>query len=320
MIKSLEEVLTGKQTVAVSGHVKPDGDCVGSTLGVYNYLKTYHPDITAVLYLEDIPPAFSFLCRSEEIITEVPPHAPFDLFICLDCGDLKRLGDRAKYFEEAKDTLCVDHHISNQSFAKENYIFPEASSTCELIYELIPKEHITKEIAECLYTGMVHDTGVFQYSCTHRSTMEAAGFLMERGIDFPAIVSESFYQKTYAETKAMGLALMKSRLHLDGKVISSVLSNEDFASIGSCRKDTEGIVSQLRCTKGVEAAILLYQTGEEEYKLSLRSFAIVDCATITMKYGGGGHVRAAGATLKGDPETFLNEILAEMKTQLEAGA
>lgn len=320
MIKTLEEVLTGKSTVAVSGHVKPDGDCVGSTLGVYNYLRTYHPDITAVLYLEDIPPAFSFLCCSGEIVTEVQEHAPFDLFICLDCGDLKRLGDRARYFEEAKDTLCIDHHISNHSFARENYIFPEASSTCELVYQLIPKEHITKEIAECLYTGMVHDTGVFQYSCTHRSTMEAAGFLMECGINFPVIVNETFYQKTYAETKAMGLALMKSRLHLEGKVISSMLSQEDFVSIGSCRKDTEGIVSQLRCTKGVEASILMYQTGEGEYKLSLRSSSIVDCAAITMKYGGGGHVRAAGATLQGDPETFLKEILTEMKMQLEAGA
>ena len=320
MIQSLEEVLTGKQTVAISGHIKPDGDCVGSTLGVYNYLRTYHPEVKTELFLEEIPPAFSFLSRSAEIINDVPERAPFDLFICLDCGDLKRLGDRAKYFEEAADTLCIDHHISNQSFAKENYTFPDASSTCELVFQLISKEKITKEIAECLYTGMVHDTGVFQYSCTHRSTMEAAGFLMECGIEFPVIVDHTFYQKTYAETKAMGLALMKSRLHLGGKVISSILSNEDFASIGACRKDTEGIVAQLRCTKGVEASILMYQTGEGEYNLSLRSSSIVDCAEITMKYGGGGHVRAAGATLNGDPETFLSEIVAEMQKQLEAGA
>lgn len=320
MIQTLEEVLAGKQTIGISGHVKPDGDCIGSTLGVYNYLRTFHPEVKTVLFLEYIPQVFSFLSRSAEVITDVPERAPFDLFLCLDCGDLRRLGERAVYFEAAKETLCIDHHISNQSFATENYIFPEASSTCELVYQLIPKDNITKEIAECLYTGMVHDTGVFQYSCTHRSTMEAAGFLMERGINFSEIVDHTFYQKTYAENRVMGVALMKSRLHLDGKVISSVLDEADFASVGASKKDTEGIVSQLRCTKGAEASILMYQTGEGEYKLSLRSTSIVDCAAITMKYDGGGHVRAAGATLKGDPETFLAEIVAEMKKQLEAGA
>lgn len=320
MIHNLEEVLEGKKTVGIAGHVKPDGDCAGSCLGVYNYIKTVHPEITAEIFLEEIPPVFSFLHFSEEIISDAPEREPFDLFICLDCGDAKRLGPNAGYFENARSTLCIDHHISNSSFADENYIIPEASSTSELIFDLLSKEKITKEIAECLYVGIIHDTGVFQYSCTARSTMEAAGFLMERGIPFPRIIEETFFEKTYAENRIMGAALVKSELYANGRVIATILTEKEMAEVGATKKDTEGIVAQLRNTKGVEASIFLYQTGEGEFKLSLRSTEIVDCASITMKYGGGGHVRAAGATVKNDPEVIVREIVADMESQLKEAA
>lgn len=316
-MKKLEEALAGKKTIGIAGHVKPDGDCVGSCLGVYNYIKTYHPEIQAEVFLEPIPPVFSFLQGADGIETDSPDREPQDLFICLDCGDLKRLGPNAKYFENAAATLCIDHHISNDSFADENYIFPDASSTCELVYQLLDSEKITRDIAECLYTGIIHDTGVFQYSCTSRSTMEAAGILMDTGIPFPRIVDSTFFQKTYAENRIMGEALVKSKLHLDGRVISTYLLEQEMKEIGASKKDTEGIVAQLRCTKGVEASIFLYETGEGEFKLSLRSTELIDCAAITMKYGGGGHVRAAGATVTGDPERLTEEIVAEMKKQLD---
>lgn len=314
-MKKLEDVLTNINTVGLAGHVKPDGDCVGSCLGTYNYLTTYHPELSVEVFLEEIPPVFSFLKNADKIINDSPDRPAFDLFICLDCGDARRLGPNAKYFESAAKTVCVDHHISNSSFADENYIFPDASSTCELVFDLLDKEKITEEIAECLYVGLVHDTGVFQYSCTAKSTMEAAGFLMEKGIPFPRIVDSTFYQKTYAEQRAMGAALSNSRLHLDGRVISAILSKKEMDEIGATKKDTEGIVAQLRCTKGTEASIFLYETGEDEWKLSLRSTEIVDCAAITMKYDGGGHVRAAGATVHGDPEAFVEEIVGLMEKQ-----
>lgn len=317
-MKQLEDVLAGKKTVGIAGHVKPDGDCVGSCLGVYNYLILTHPELSVEVFLEDIPPVFSFLAGADKITHDAPERSAHDLFICLDCGDLRRLGPNGKYFENAAHTVCIDHHISNSSFAEENYIFPDASSTSELVFDLIDREKLTKEIAECLYVGIVHDTGVFQYSCTSSSTMKAAGILMDTGIPFPRIVDSTFYQKTYAENRAMGAALLNSKLHLDGKVISSVLTKAQMDEIGATKKDTEGIVAQLRCTTGVEASIFLYETGENEFKLSLRSTELIDCAAITMKYDGGGHVRAAGATLNGDPEELLSEIVSLMEQQLAA--
>ena len=130
--------LADAKTVAIAGHVRPDGDCAGSCLATYNYIKNYFPHVKVDLYLEPIPNIFKFMKRSEEILSEWPDDRKYDLFIAQDCGDAKRLGNAAKYFESAEHTICVDHHVSNQNFAEHNYIFPDASSTCELIFELLP--------------------------------------------------------------------------------------------------------------------------------------------------------------------------------------
>ena len=158
-MKNLDELLEGAETVAIGGHIRPDGDCVGSCLATYNYIKTYYPKTEVDLYLEPIPNIFKFMKCSQEIISDCSADKSYDLFIAQDCGDEGRLGETVKYFHHAKRTACIDHHISNRSFAMENYIFPEAGSTSELVFELIPAERLTKEIGECIYTGIIHDTG-----------------------------------------------------------------------------------------------------------------------------------------------------------------
>lgn len=308
--------LADADTVAIAGHVRPDGDCVGSCLATYNYIRTYFPHVKADLYLEPIPNIFKFLKNSEEIKNECPDDRSYDLFIAQDCGDANRLGMAAKYFESAKHTICVDHHVSNQNFAEHNYIFPDASSTCELIFELLPEERIDRDIAECIYTGMVHDTGVFQYSCTSRKTMEIAGRLMERGINFSKIVEETFFTKTYNQNRIMGLALQKSKLHFDGKCISSVITKKEMEEYDVLPKHLDGIVSQMRSTKDVEVAIFLYELEDGEFKVSTRSREYVDLSVIAVKFGGGGHVRAAGFSMSGDPDSIIEQILCEVSGQL----
>ena len=209
-MKDLDSQLQGVQTAAIAGHVRPDGDCVGSCLATYNYIKDNYPQIQVDLYLEPIPNIFKFLKRSEEIIHECTEHEPYDLFIAQDCGDTGRLGEAAQYFTAAKKTICIDHHISNQSFADENYIFPHASSASELVFELLDEKKISREIAECIYVGIIHDTGVFQYSSTSAKTMNVAGRLMNMGIDFTEIVDKTFYTKTYQQNRIMGQALVQS--------------------------------------------------------------------------------------------------------------
>lgn len=312
----LDEKLSGVSSVGISGHVRPDGDCVGSTLAVYNYITTYYPDIQVDLYLESIPDVFQFLMNADKIQNSFEEDKQFDLFIVLDCGDAARLGGTAKYLEMAKTTFCIDHHVSNQAFADDNYVVPDASSTCELVFELMDTDKITKEISECLYTGMVHDTGVFQYSCTSAKTMNIAGVLMEKGIDYSKIVDDTFYTKTYNQNRILGYALLNSKLHLGGKVIVSCLSQEDMKAFCCTPKQLDGIVNQLRVTEGIAVAVFLYESEDGSYKASFRVNSEVNVAEIAQHFGGGGHVKAAGCNITGSADEVISLVLAEIEKKL----
>lgn len=315
-INSLDEVLWGVKTVAIAGHVRPDGDCAGSTLAVYNYIKDNYEEVDVRLYLEPIPNIFKFLRYSSEIRSEYTDEIDFDLFIALDCGDTGRLGNAAKYFEKAKKTVCIDHHVSNANFADLNYVFPEASSTCELVFELIDKEKLTKEIAECLYTGMVHDTGVFQYSCTSAKTMNIGGILMESGIDYSKIVDETFYTKTFNQNKILGKALLNSELYLDGQVILSCITQKEMQEYDVLPKHLDGIVNQLRITKGVRVAVFLYENEDGSYKGSLRVNDDTNVAEVAAVFGGGGHVKAAGFSIEGPLDVVVEKVIKAIQEKM----
>ena len=315
---TLDSCLKDVKSVAIAGHVHPDGDCAGSCLAVYNYLRTYYPGIQADLFLEPISEKFLFLKNSDRIRSDAADvtDRTYDLFIALDCGDAGRLGDAEHLFRSAGHTFCADHHITNQHFADSNYVFPEASSTSELVFRLMDPEKITKEIAECLYLGIVHDTGVFQYSCTSEETMRIAGSLMARGIDYPRIVDETYYVKSFSQQQIWGKAMMESRLYLDGRCICSIVTKKDMEAFQAGPNELEGLVSELRSTDGVEVSILLYET-ENGYKISLRSARFVDVAAIASEFGGGGHARAAGASSPDrDPERILAGLLKRISMQL----
>ena len=312
----LAEELQGIHSVAISGHVRPDGDCVGSCLAVYNYIQEQYPEVTVHVYLEPIPPVFQFLKGAENILSCCEEDLVYDLFLALDAGDKDRLGDAAKYFDAAKKTICVDHHISNQGYAQKNYIVPEASSTSELIFGCLEEEKISRETAECIYLGIVHDTGVFQYSCTSSGTMAIAGKLMGKGIDFTKIIEDTFYKKTYVQNQILGKALLESLLVLDGKCIVSCITQEDMKFHGVTPKDLDGIVSQLRVTTGVEVAIFLYETECQEYKVSMRSNGPVNVSQIASYFGGGGHVKAAGCTMQGSFYDVVNNLTLHIERQL----
>lgn len=314
---NLYQILKDAQRIGIAGHVKPDGDCTGSCLGLFNYIKTHFQKDVHV-FLEPIPPVFQFLASADEIESAKDADGEkFDVFFALDCGDSERLGDAKPLFEQAEYNICIDHHISNQSFAAENYIYPHASSTSELVFELIDDEHLilTKDIAECLYVGIVHDTGVFQYSSTSSKTMSIAGRLMDTGINFTQIIDDTFYSKTFVQNQILGQALLMSRLYLDKHVIVSTISKDDLEKFYASTQDLEGIVAQLRLTKGTSVAVFLYELEEQIYKVSLRSSHHVNVSKIAESFGGGGHIKAAGATVRGSKQDVINEVLEKIKEQ-----
>lgn len=316
----LDEMLKGVKRAGIAGHVRPDGDCTGSCLALYQYLCRYYPEVRTDVYLEEIPNSFHILTGADRICHELPEDTEYDVFFALDCGDIKRLGFAGTLFEQAGKTVCIDHHVSNLAFADENMIVPDASSTSELIYDLMEKEKITKEIAEALYLGIVHDTGVFQYSCTKPSTMEAGAELLRKGIDGPYIIEKTFFEKTYAQNQVLGKALLESIRLMDGQVIFSYITKKSMSFFGVGTKDLEGIVSQLRVTSGVEVAIFLYEVESGEFKVSLRSKEKVDVSKVAKYFGGGGHVRAAGLTFHGTVYDAVNNLVDQIALQLEDNA
>ncbi len=313
--KMLNKWLQEARRVAIGGHVRPDGDCVGSCMGLYLYMKDNYPDIQTDVYLEPIPEKFKIIGGTEEIRSEIQEGEAYDLFICLDCGDEERLGFSMPLFQSALHTFCMDHHVSNQSFAEYNQIVPDASSTSELIYGFMDKKRVTKEIAECLYMGIAHDTGIFQYSNVSPSTFRMAAELLETGIDAAELIDFTYYEKTYAQNQVLGRALLESIVFMDGKCIAAFMKKSQMDFYGVTPKDLDGIVSQLRITQGVEVAIFAYETEKDLYKVSLRSKKAIDVSVIAGYFGGGGHVRAAGCVMPGTIYDVLNNLSRQIELQ-----
>ena len=313
----LEQMLEQTGSVVILGHVRPDGDCQGSTLGLYHYIQTNYPAVRAAVYLEESSPKFGYLTGYDAILHETDEER-YELCICLDCGDEERLGSFGVFLANASKSLCLDHHITNTRFCEVNLVSENASSTCEVLFEQLDEEKIDKAAAECLYTGLIHDTGVFKYSCTSARTMEIAGKLMAKGIDFGSIIDNSFYKKTYVQNQILGRALLESITFLDGKCIFSALRQSEMEFYGVNGKDMDGIIDQLRLTEGVEVAIFMYQTGPQEFKVSLRSQNAVDVSRIASYFGGGGHVRAAGCTMSGRIHDVVNNLSLHIAKQLDA--
>lgn len=313
----LSELLDGKNTVALGGHIRPDGDCIGSCMGLYLYLKEQYPQIRTDVYLEYIPDAYRFIQNTEFVRHEITQGQVYDLFICLDCGDEERLGFSAPLFYDAGQTCCIDHHASNRSFADFNEIVPDASSTSELVYYLLDREKISLACAEALYMGIAHDTGVFRYSCTNPETLEAAAELLRKGVNGSEIVEKTFYEKTYVQNQLLGFALLESILILDKRCIVSWITKKNMAFFEACPADMDGIVNQMKQTKDMEVALFLYETDTQLFKVSLRSRDKVDVSKIATYFGGGGHVRAAGFTMAGTVHDVINNVSQQIALQLD---
>ena len=313
----LSDITKEADTILIAGHLRPDGDCTGACIASFHYLKALYPEKEIRVYLEQLPENFHFMDPDRNIVFNTLPSGKVDLFLSLDCSSPDRLGEAQELFVQAEHTVCIDHHISNLKYADQNIVNPGASSTCEVLYELMEKERITKKIAEALYIGIVFDSGAFCYSNTSRHTMEIAGALMETGIEFWKYIDECFYQRTYTQTQLLGRTLLTSMRLMEGKCIVACITRRMMEFYGAKTEDIEGIIDQLRVTRGVEVALLLHEIGDQEYKVSMRSNSTIDVSKIAVYFGGGGHVKAAGCTMHGSLHDVVNNITEHIEMQME---
>jgi len=314
----IDDLLKEANSVAIFGHVRPDGDCVGSTLGLYNYICDNYPTTKVDIFLERFPENYKILSsanNTNEIYSD--EFGTFDLAFLIDTPSFERVGANGEScIKSARKTCNIDHHISNPlNLCTVNVVEAKASSACEVLYFLLDPEKISKDTAECLYLGIVHDTGAFKFSSTSKKTMEAIGNLLEKGIDFSRIINETYYTRTYTQTLVTGYVMMTSKLALNGKVVYSYLTPEDMDRYSVTPVELSSVIDTLREVSGTEVAIFLYPVNGE-YKISLRSNYVVDVNKVASVFGGGGHVRAAGGNAKGSPEETITKLLKLIQEQL----
>ena len=316
---NIDDLLKEANTVSIFGHVRPDGDCVGSTLGLYNYICDNYPTIRVQIFLERFPESYRILSRSNEInsVYDENVNAPCDLAILLDTPSFERIGaNGAACLQSARKTCNIDHHISNPlNLCTQNFVDAKASSASELLYFLLDPKKVSKDTAECLYLGIVHDTGAFKFSCTTHKTMLAIGDLLDKGIDFTRIINETYYTRTYIQTLVTGFVMQNCKLDLNGKVVYSYLTPEDMERYSVTPVELSNVIDTIREVSGTEVAVFLYPVNGE-YKISLRSNYVVDVNKIAGVFGGGGHVRAAGGSSKESPEETIKKILKLIEEQL----
>ncbi len=315
MINILEECKNAK-AIGIGSHLRPDGDCVGACMGLYLYLQKELPEAEIDVFMEQPAEIFSCIEGVERIRTDFQSQKEYDVFFVLDC-EKERTGEAERFFDKAAKTINIDHHVSNKGSADLNYIVPTASSTCELVYDLLDKEKMNEAIAKAIYIGMIHDTGIFQYSNTSPKTLQIAAELISYGFDFSKLIEETFYQKTYVQNQILGRALLESILFMDGHCIVSSVDKKTMDFYHVKPTDLDGIVNQLRNTTGVDCAIFMYETASLQYKVSLRSNEKVNVAKVAEYFGGGGHVRAAGCILSGTFHDVINNLSLHIEEQLK---
>lgn len=313
----INEMLEGAERVAIFGHVRPDGDCVGSTLGLYNYILDNYPRLHADIYLEHFSDSFRFLSHAEDVQELYVEGTCYDTVFVLDASSRDRVGANGlSCIAQAAHSYNLDHHVSNPGdVCAYSDIQPEVSSASEVLYYLLEADRVTKAAAECIYMGIIHDTGVFKFSCTGKKTLEAVGALIEKGVDFARIINETYYSRSFNQTRVTGHVMQNCRLALSGKVVYGYVTAEEMAEYQVTSIEMDGIIDALREVQGIEVAVFLYPTADC-YKVSMRSQYTADVRKICQTFGGGGHERAAGCSLKGTPEKIIARLLTEVEKYL----
>ncbi len=319
-IDNIIEYIKGSNDFIVTSHISPDGDNIGSTLGIYYSLKKLGKNVYYVLD-DNTPQNLKFLVEDINILKSSEIDLKDYSIIALDCGDKNRICLSDELRDNAKKIVCIDHHASNDSYGDFNYIDVHASSTCELVYNLLVRFNETQNIdfidettATALYTGLATDTGNFAYSSTNPSSFEMAKELLLKGAKRDMIIQAVFQSNSYNYYKLLGEALNTLDI-VDGKIASIMVTKEMLKRNEISFNDVDGITSYTRDIEGVEVGILIKEKKENEVKVSLRSKNYVDVSLIAQSFNGGGHVRASGCTIYDSVENAKQKVLeAVLKT------
>jgi phosphoesterase RecJ-like protein len=318
-IAALIELIGGCESFLVTSHARPDGDAIGSALGMMHLLEAMGKQVT-VAFADPIPAVYGWLPGVERIQMDLP-SGPVDAAVLLECSNVLRSGFNPGGFARmgAGVTVNIDHHLSGRPFADFNWIDAGACAVGAMVYDLAVATGvtITPAMATCWYTAVLTDTGSFAYTSTSASTFELAAHLVACGADPGGIAREIYFSNPASKLRALGSAL--GHLTIEKGIAWAWISQEEMVSAGAGVEDCEGIVAYLIGIAEVDVAIFLREVkvaedaahgAVPEFRLSLRSKGDFDVAEVAERFGGGGHRHASGCSLEGPLEAAITQVLA----------
>lgn len=316
VLAAIKKVVKGAKSALVVSHVDPDGDSIGSMLALGMILNEL--GLSTDFYSEDgVPKVYQFLPGTEKVRTLISSRH-YDLLFAVDASDIKRLGDKLLPKEISKVVINIDHHPDNTHYGDINYV-EKSSSTAELVYKLAKylKVKINRKIAENLYVALITDTGNYRYENTSVATFAMAGDLLKAGVDTHEITTRIYDTKSIASIRIQAAVLSNLETSPDRKVVWATVTREMMERIGAKGEDLVGLVDQIRSIEGVAVAIV-FREEDEKVKVNFRSKGKINVSEIAKRFGGGGHIRAAGAILHEDIESAKKKVVTEVLKYIKA--
>ncbi|MDY4522473.1 MAG: bifunctional oligoribonuclease/PAP phosphatase NrnA [Atopobium sp.] len=320
--EAITELISDAQTIVICAHTRPDGDALGSGLGLAMLIERVWPGKEVVNLLADdepIPSIYKFLPQSDRFVPACQYTGTPDLFFMIDLPHPSRLNHAQKLYERAAKRVTIDHHPSEEALGDVCLSRPEVAATGVLITEfaLNRKLALTPDIATCLLTAIVTDTGSFQYQNADSEAFEIASLLVDAGAN-PALISLNVYQSFRLEYLHLASVVMgRIQTYANGRIAYSYATQEDFATNGALPEESEGLIDIVRSVAGSQLALFVKQADAHTVRGNLRSKSELDVSQVASKLGGGGHRVAAGFTYTGTIEEVLAEALPMLQALLE---
>jgi len=306
------------KSVLIFTHVRPDGDTIGSGMGLKLLLEKVNIK-TDIICESTIPEKFSFLIPQNTFLTEIDNNKEYDAYIAVDCSDENRIGSFGEQFLKAKTTYNIDHHISNTRFAKYNYV-QERAATAEIILEitlcLLESKNIDKSIANCLLLGICTDTGNFMHQNVTEKTLVSASILVGCGGELHNISYHMFKNQKKERAELYAKIISKVRYFNDNKISIITVFMEDIEKANASADMTEGFIDFPLSIEGVEVAVCLLQSKKNQYKISFRSKGTINVNEVAGVFGGGGHILASGCMINGDYEEVIDKLVYAISARL----
>ena len=308
-LRVITDYLLKAESVVILPHINADGDALGASIALALALKKMNKEVN-VLTEEEIPNNLNFL-PGQDLVNQKGPEV-YDVAVNIDNGDITRLGSREHYCHSARIRLSIDHHSTNKVEADCSYVDTTSSATGEIIYDLLTRymnAELNKDIALCIYTAIVTDTGCFRYTNTTSRTLSVSSKLLEYEIDFPFVIKKAFDTMSLAKLSAIRQVINSLRLYEDGKIAVSYLTKKDIEIYSLKPDDFEGLVNIGRNIEGVEVSVFLREDGQDLFRVNLRSNDYVDVSKIAEGFNGGGHKRAAGLNISKKLEEAISALV-----------